>query len=77
MVSDYWCLVATYVPVAGAQQEEARVTGAPVVPDVTAPDEASDSQSRGVAGEDGVQPGTEPEHTLASSFRTLRPGGPS
>lgn len=74
LVSEYWCLVATYVPAAGSDEEEAQVTGTPVVPEQQDPAAVEDSESWSATGYDPVDPGAEPSHTLTYAFRTFRPG---
>ncbi|MFC8191368.1 hypothetical protein ACFUMH_06845 [Cellulomonas sp. NPDC057328] len=74
LVSEYWCLVATYAPVAGTNEEQAEVTGTPVVPEKEDPADVQDAESWNVTGYEELDPGAEPSHSLTFTFRTFRPG---
>ena len=70
--SEYWCLVARFVPVTGTHTNTATVTGTPVIPGLGAqtPLTATDSWSSTVR--QTLDPAAEPTHRLTFTFTTSR-----
>lgn len=76
LVSEYWCLVARFVPVSGTHTNTATATGTPVLPDggAAAPLTATDSWS--ATARQTLVPAAEPTHSLTFTFRSTRAGSP-
>ena len=75
LVSEYWCLVARFVPVTGTHTNTATVTGTPVVPGPGAPSALTATDSWTATARRTLVPSAEPTHRLTFTFSTSRPGG--
>lgn len=74
LVTEYWCLVARYVPVTGTHTNTVTVGGEAVVPGTTArPQVTADDTWRSTARRT-FDPAAEPTHSLTFAFSTFRPG---
>ncbi|MBD7918327.1 hypothetical protein H9657_08570 [Cellulomonas sp. Sa3CUA2] len=76
LTSEYWCLVATFVPVTGTHENTATVTGTPDTPGMATPREVTDTSDtwRATVAQT-LDPAAEPTHRLTFTFTTTRPGG--
>lgn len=75
LLSEYWCLVARYVPVTGTHTNTATATGTPVVPNVASPPGVTATDTWTSTVQSVLDPAAEPTHTLTFAFTTFRPGG--
>jgi hypothetical protein len=75
LVSEYWCLVARFVPVTGSHTNTATVTGTPAIPGLGAPSPLTATDSWTATARQTLVPSAEPTHRLTFTFSTSRPGG--
>lgn len=73
--SEYWCLVARYVPVTGTHTNTATVTGTPVIPGLPAQPSLTATDTWTSTARETLNPAAEPTHRLTFTFSTTRPGG--
>lgn len=74
LVTEYWCLVARYVPVTGSHTNTATVTGDAVLPGAGARPRITASDTWGATVREDLDPADEPTHSLTFAFSTFRPG---
>ncbi|UZN02235.1 hypothetical protein [Cellulomonas sp. S1-8] len=74
LVSEYWCLVARFVPVTGTHTNTATVTGTPVIPGLGAQSPLTATDSWSALTRQTLVPSAEPTHTLTFAFTTTRAG---
>lgn len=72
--SEYWCLVARYVPVTGTHEGTATVSGTPELPDGGSTDTATSSSTWTADVAQVIDPTQEPVHHLRVDWATGRPG---
>ena len=75
LVSEYWCLVARFVPVTGTHTNTATVTGTPVVPGLAGQAPLTSADTWSATARQTLDPAAEPTHRLTFTFATSRPGG--
>ncbi|MCC2312657.1 hypothetical protein [Cellulomonas xiejunii] len=75
LVSEYWCLVARFVPATGSHTNTATVTGTPVIPGLGSPSPLTATDSWAATARATLDPAAEPTHRLTFTFATSRPGG--
>lgn len=73
--TEQWCLVARFVPVTGAHENTATVTGTPDTPGNPSPREVTDDDKWRATVRQKLDPAAEPTHRLTFTFTTARPGG--
>ncbi|ADG75522.1 hypothetical protein Cfla_2635 [Cellulomonas flavigena DSM 20109] len=75
LMSEYWCLVARFVPVTGTHTNTATVTGTPVIPGLPAQPSLTATDTWTSTARQTLDPAAEPTHRLTFTFSTTRPGG--
>lgn len=74
--SEYWCLVARFVPVTGTHSNTATVTGTPEIPGLPARPPLTATDTWSATARQTLDPDGEPTHRLTVTFTTTRPGAP-
>lgn len=74
LVTEYWCLVARYVPVTGSHANTVTVTGEAVLPGLAARPNLTATDAWGATVREDLDPAAEPTHSLTFAFSTFRPG---
>lgn len=75
LTTEFWCLVAKFVPVTGTHRDTATVTGTPDTPGATAPRDVTDTDEWRATVTQRLDPAAEPTHRLTFTFTTTRAGG--